>query len=369
MKGVIILKYYNYYKDWEVKYLEKYYGKKPVKDIAIKFGRSYSSVKEKARQLGLAKKGSKPWKPKELLYIESHSKEQKYADIAKVLGRSEVAVRTKLSLLGIHKNDHDWDEKSLKILNDNYVKKTASQLAIMLNKKTNTIQNKAFNLGLLKPPMYKYNKRFFKVIDCESKAYWLGFLYADGCVRELVGKARVEIGLKAGDLLHLEKFVASLEGDIPVKKSSQGGCRLSISCTEMTVDLIRHGCIPNKTYHMISIPKLQKELIRHFIRGFLDGDGWVNLGKVKKSSPSGFRPVVIGFCSFYDVILKEIEEQIRNESISAYLYKGSSVYTLTMQSKQSVYKMIEYLYNDANIFLDRKYDEALAIMKYLRNRL
>lgn len=30
--------------------------------------------------------------------------------------------------------------------------------------------------------MYKYNEKFFKKIDTPQKAYWLGFLYADGCV-------------------------------------------------------------------------------------------------------------------------------------------------------------------------------------------
>lgn len=29
---------------------------------------------------------------------------------------------------------------------------------------------------------YTYNKDYFKEIDSFEKAYWLGFLYADGCI-------------------------------------------------------------------------------------------------------------------------------------------------------------------------------------------
>ena len=30
--------------------------------------------------------------------------------------------------------------------------------------------------------MYKYNENFFEKIDSPRKAYWLGFLCADGCI-------------------------------------------------------------------------------------------------------------------------------------------------------------------------------------------
>ena len=30
--------------------------------------------------------------------------------------------------------------------------------------------------------MYKINDRYFEIIDNPNKAYWLGFIAADGCV-------------------------------------------------------------------------------------------------------------------------------------------------------------------------------------------
>lgn len=46
--------------------------------------------------------------------------------------------------------------------------------------------------------------RIFENIDTEEKAYWLGFLYADGCVGSK--ESKVELSLAEKDLRHMEKF-------------------------------------------------------------------------------------------------------------------------------------------------------------------
>ena len=44
----------------------------------------------------------------------------------------------------------------------------------------------------------------FEKIDTEEKAYWLGFLYADGSVGSK--DDRIELGLAEKDFHHIEKF-------------------------------------------------------------------------------------------------------------------------------------------------------------------
>src|SRR5699024_3897298 len=66
---------------------------------------------------------------------------------------------------------------------------------------------------------YKISHNFFDEIDTEEKAYWLGFLYADGCVREDRGCFR--LGLQARDVRHLEKFRESLDSNHPIKESNK----------------------------------------------------------------------------------------------------------------------------------------------------
>lgn len=50
---------------------------------------------------------------------------------------------------------------------------------------------------------YSLDENVFEVVDTEEKAYWLGFLYADGYVSD--AKNDIEIGLAEKDAAHLEK--------------------------------------------------------------------------------------------------------------------------------------------------------------------
>ena len=68
---------------------------------------------------------------------------------------------------------------------------------------------------------YKRNSDVFEKIDTEEKAYWLGFLYADGYINEK--RKFVDIGLKRSDRGHLEKFRQFLESDVPIRDEINNG--------------------------------------------------------------------------------------------------------------------------------------------------
>nr|DAG90196.1 MAG TPA: endonuclease [Crassvirales sp.] len=50
----------------------------------------------------------------------------------------------------------------------------------------------------------EFNRDFFSVIDTEEKAYWLGFLYADGFISASGNTVGLSISLK--DIDHLKKY-------------------------------------------------------------------------------------------------------------------------------------------------------------------
>jgi intein-encoded DNA endonuclease-like protein len=125
------------------------------------------------------------------------------------------------------------------------------------------------------------NKDIFSVIDTEEKAYWLGFLYADGNISS--SSNRISIALKESDRSHLEKFKKFIDGNINILyKKSVNACVISFRCKEMKKDLVSLGCVPNKTWIINSIPNIKDELKIHFIRGFFDGDGCITYGNKKK---------------------------------------------------------------------------------------
>jgi len=69
---------------------------------------------------------------------------------------------------------------------------------------------------------YKINDSVFSVIDNNEKAYWIGFLAADGYVDYKTN--RIGLKLKLGDIKHLEKFKTFLNfsGPIVIEKAELG---------------------------------------------------------------------------------------------------------------------------------------------------
>lgn len=119
------------------------------------------------------------------------------------------------------------------------------------------------------------NRYIFDKIDTEEKAYWLGFLYADGSVGSKEDK--IELSLAACDYNHIQKFkdFIGLDNKISYRKK-QNAYRYSFRDKTFKEVLIKQGCVPKKSLILTfpTIDQVPVELIRHFIRGYFDGDGY-----------------------------------------------------------------------------------------------
>lgn len=204
---------------------------------------------------------------------------------------------------------------------------------------------------------YSFDREYFKDIDSEEKAYWLGFLYADGSVcttdKTCTGPNRLSINISHKDRIILERFNQSINGNLKIvdympSEETYGNSmmsRLNVNSIEFCEHLINHGCIPNKTF-ALRIPNINEDLICHFVRGFLDGDGSVSNNKF--SFTKG------------DVFLKELNELISSildielGHIGYYKNKDSRVCDLRFSKKESCKKIYHWLYDNATIFLERK---------------
>ncbi|MDL2302602.1 LAGLIDADG family homing endonuclease, partial [Lachnospiraceae bacterium OttesenSCG-928-D06] len=137
---------------------------------------------------------------------------------------------------------------------------------------------------------YYYDEHYFQQIDSEHKAYWLGFLYADGHIEPLrkgnkIKAYRIEIGLSAVDKSHLELFLHDIDSNAPltykktiIRDKTYESCRVRINNTNMCRDLISLGCVPQKSLTLTfpSEELLPGNYVRHFIRGYFDGDGCIS---------------------------------------------------------------------------------------------
>lgn len=124
-----------------------------------------------------------------------------------------------------------------------------------------------------------FNENYFEKIDTAEKAYWLGFILADGYNNE--NRGVIAIDLNSIDEHHLEKFVDAIEGDynmIKHKKHSITGnimSSLTINSRKMSNDLVKLNIRQRKSCNEHIPSNLPKKYIRDFIRGIIDGDGHI----------------------------------------------------------------------------------------------
>lgn len=217
---------------------------------------------------------------------------------------------------------------------------------------------------------YTFNKDYFKSIDSEEKAYWLGFISADGYLNKKGNT--LGICLNEKDKIHLEKFKKSIEytGDIKHRKGKYdinhketNKVTLEIYSVELSNDLNKLGLDYQKSYSLkgLSIPET---LINHFIRGYFDGDGCVfEYSKKQSRYNCGF--TFTGTKDFLTYVNNQLPEPCKNLTFDK---RTTGSYTLYLASMKRFLITKEFLYRNATIYLDRKYEKCKIIEQKIIER-
>jgi hypothetical protein len=211
---------------------------------------------------------------------------------------------------------------------------------------------------------YRYYDDIFETIDKEEKAYWLGFLYADGYVRERKSSSELRLKLSIKDREHLIKFKNFISpDDIPVVDELSGNSecvKVSINSRKIVKDLINLGCVSKKS-KIIEMPKISDNLLNHFIRGYFDGDGWILIDKNEKPS--------FGIVSGSLEMIESVVEIISNESKvnKNKVFNYTTYYNFNYRSYTDIIKISNFLYKQSNIYLIRKRDKFNEIKKIYEN--
>ncbi len=207
---------------------------------------------------------------------------------------------------------------------------------------------------------YQIKTDFFRTIDSEEKAYWLGFIFADGSISS--EKGRFAIAVAESDKDHLQKMNVTIGANKDLYYSDKNkSFRLTIDSIDIKKDLIALGAIPNKTYSCC-IPNLPDKFMNHFIRGYFDGDGCLtNTEAVPKFGMvgnidflTGVKNVLIKNIGLSD--LKFRHDKRHDERIVSLEYGG----------RINAVLFGEYIYQDASVYLERKYQKFLSIAQSKR---
>ena len=238
---------------------------------------------------------------------------------------------------------------------------SSKEIADRLNISSTTVFRYCTRLNIKIPNHHnslKFDNTIFDSIDTEEKAYWLGFIYADGWVSN--DNNTFTLTLQSKDVAHLNKFKTFIKGENPICFRRVGKyCNVSVStCNKHFRDrLIELGCTPKKSLNLI-FPDIniftKKELVYDFIRGYVDGDGCLTFSRNGRLSIQ-----ILG--------TKEFLEGIQNIFPNKFcLYKikrlSSNTWTLNNCGKNADF-VAKILYSNAKIYLERKYERFVVLCR------
>lgn len=299
--------------------------------------------------------------------FEEGYKDNEIAQIIPVPIKSIQRIRYKLGLRvrdnsdKIKKQYYDIDQEALFLITEQEysINCAAKQLGIDASSLSNRLK-RFYNLEVLIDGKKHINSNFFTKVDNEIKAYWLGFIAADG----YIGKNNeIEIALQERDRNHLEKFKRDINSNhkIGTKCVTRNGKvfranRISIKDTQLAQALQRLGVINAKSciVEMPDLPSL--EMYRHFLRGYFDGNGSV----VYQQGYIGFE-----YCTGSYTLARSIQDHAKEivkvkSTLSQY---GEHNYQLRSTSRDEGFRYLEFLYHDSTVYLDRKYEKYQTICR------
>lgn len=226
--------------------------------------------------------------------------------------------------------------------------KEMSNLELFCGINEKQLRNRARGMGLKKTRAF--DKRYFKNIDTREKAYWLGFIYADGWIVE---SSEFGIELHEKDKYILELLNSDL-GDVHQityreRTKEFNGYEftsytntLRIYSRDMANDLKNNNIVPRKTYSNI-FPKVEDKFFFHFLRGFMDGDGCISDN-------------LLFFTNANKEFLEHLQiHLLENYSIKGAIYKEKELKYRLLFNKHETEKILPKIYHDSGShYLTRK---------------
>lgn len=208
---------------------------------------------------------------------------------------------------------------------------------------------------------YSLNENYFDSIDTEMKAYALGLLYSDGWNSKT---NTVGVQLQEGDQSVLELINADMDSNRELIKKHlhnknenwKDSYLLSITNKHMSEQLNNLGLMPNKNFKLRLPTYLDKEMMRHFLRGYFDGDAhfhivdgcyWISMGCNKD------------FCT--DLIT--YVNTMFGFNSKVYPRKDTKAVIWELIGKINVFSFMDYLYRDATIYIPRKHNTYLRLKR------
>lgn len=202
-------------------------------------------------------------------------------------------------------------------------------------------------------------ENFFKTIDSEEKAYFLGLLIADGNVfQDGTGRqSSISITLDSKDEYMLNKFKEALVANTSISHDGRGCSQIAVRSNIMADNLAQYGVIPRKSAFTYLPKNIPHNLMNHLIRGIFDGDGSIQAKLNERNSHNKFLHS-FSFCGTHQLMEDISNYCFKNLELDicpkVYDYADKNLSDIKIRNIKDMYIFGEWLYKDATIYLIRK---------------
>lgn len=292
-------------------------------------------------------------------------------EIAEIFGVSKMTINRRLTEMGVKSRHPKLSLEREKWICDLYKQyKNKKQVCEIANVSSQTISELCrkykihdyTNSEIHKK--YYVNSHYFDVIDTPNKAYCLGLLFSDGTISSL-DKHIVRLSLQERDKNILEKMLIDMESNYPLhfidcnskNPNHKNQYFFSINDKGLCEGLYNHGMYANKSLTIEYPINMPSEFDKDFIRGLLDGDGSI--------SNCGHHAMITGTEMILTTIKSIVDKELNIHSSICNCGKSHNPITkdFKVYGRRQAYTFLSWLYDDAELYIDRKYNMYISEYK------
>lgn len=224
---------------------------------------------------------------------------------------------------------------------------------------------------------YDVDMHYFDMIDTPARAYWLGYLYADGYVHTECAPYNVVFTQTEKDSISVYKLAETLKYTGPIRQeynkySQNAQYRLDVHSKILVNGLESAGCIhckPNRKFPSTDV--LPQELQWHFIRGLYDGDGCLNCSLNGSGKSLHYQMELHGSYALLEQIGMLIDPQQFHIRKIKHVSDEVDSFEMRIWRHEIIDKAYSRIYQDIQegIYLDRKYQTYLKFQQYYISRV
>ena len=237
-----------------------------------------------------------------------------------------------------------------------------------INRKS--IERRLKEMGIPAKKIINCNETIFDIIDTEEKAYWLGFIFADGYVCTNTYSVGFSLNLNDKETVMAFTDFMGFKGGCNITESHKFRskekcgymCSTVIANKHLWESLVNKGVVPHKSL-ILEFPKedlfTDRHLIYHFLRGYCDGDGTLGVYRHSKTNPSMEESLMfVGTKPFLEGVQKYLGRGYLMQKPNC----NEKTYRLSY-STQKANNAAKLMYENATVYLPRKkkiYDEQFV---------